>query len=58
MSVPEATFLQVDRGGARGDRGGLSATGAGSDTPDVSPDPESQERMVRINQAWELLRIP
>jgi hypothetical protein len=24
--------------------------------PDVSPDPESQERMVRINQAWELLR--
>jgi curved DNA-binding protein CbpA len=26
--------------------------------PDVSPDPESQERMVRINQAWELLRDP
>ena len=24
--------------------------------PDVSPGPESQERMVRINQAWELLR--
>ena len=26
--------------------------------PDVSPDPESQERMVRINQAWDLLRDP
>jgi curved DNA-binding protein CbpA len=26
--------------------------------PDVSPDPESQDRMVRINQAWELLRDP
>jgi hypothetical protein len=26
--------------------------------PDVSPGPESQERMVRINQAWELLRDP
>jgi curved DNA-binding protein CbpA len=26
--------------------------------PDVSPDPESEERMVRINQAWELLRDP
>ncbi len=26
--------------------------------PDVSPDPESQARMVRINQAWELLRDP
>jgi curved DNA-binding protein CbpA len=26
--------------------------------PDVSPDPESQERMVRINRAWELLRDP
>jgi curved DNA-binding protein CbpA len=26
--------------------------------PDVSPDPESQERMVRINQAWEQLRDP
>jgi curved DNA-binding protein CbpA len=26
--------------------------------PDVSPGPESQERMVRINQAWEMLRDP
>jgi curved DNA-binding protein CbpA len=26
--------------------------------PDVSPDPESVEKMVRINQAWELLRDP
>ena len=26
--------------------------------PDVSPGEESQERMVRINQAWELLRDP
>ena len=26
--------------------------------PDVSPDPASVERMVRINQAWELLRDP
>lgn len=26
--------------------------------PDVSPGPESQERMVRINQAWELLKDP
>lgn len=26
--------------------------------PDVSPDPESQARMVRINQAWEMLRDP
>jgi hypothetical protein len=26
--------------------------------PDVSPDPESQARMVQINQAWELLRDP
>ena len=26
--------------------------------PDVSPGPESVERMVRINQAWELLRDP
>lgn len=24
--------------------------------PDVSPGPESQDRMVRINQAWEMLR--
>jgi len=26
--------------------------------PDVSPDPDSMERMVRINQAWEMLRDP
>lgn len=26
--------------------------------PDVSPGPDAQERMVRINQAWELLRDP
>lgn len=26
--------------------------------PDVSPDPASVERMVRINQAWEMLRDP
>ena len=26
--------------------------------PDLSPDPESQDRMVAINQAWELLRDP
>jgi curved DNA-binding protein CbpA len=26
--------------------------------PDVSPGPESQERMVRINQAWEMLKEP
>jgi curved DNA-binding protein CbpA len=26
--------------------------------PDVSPDPGSVERMVRINQAWEMLRDP
>ncbi len=26
--------------------------------PDVSPGPDSQQRMVRINQAWELLRDP
>jgi curved DNA-binding protein CbpA len=26
--------------------------------PDVAPGPDAQERMVRINQAWELLRDP
>jgi curved DNA-binding protein CbpA len=26
--------------------------------PDVSPGPESEQRMVRINQAWELLKDP
>lgn len=26
--------------------------------PDVAPGPESQSRMVRLNQAWELLRDP
>lgn len=26
--------------------------------PDVAPGPEAQERMVRINQAWELLKDP
>jgi curved DNA-binding protein CbpA len=26
--------------------------------PDVSPDPDSVERMVEINQAWEMLRDP
>jgi curved DNA-binding protein CbpA len=26
--------------------------------PDVSPGPDAQDRMVRINQAWELLRDP
>jgi curved DNA-binding protein CbpA len=26
--------------------------------PDISPGPESQARMVRINQAWDLLRDP
>jgi curved DNA-binding protein CbpA len=26
--------------------------------PDVAPGPESQDRMVRINQAWEMLKAP
>ena len=26
--------------------------------PDVAPGPDAQERMVRINQAWEMLRDP
>lgn len=26
--------------------------------PDVAPGPESQERMVRLNQAWEMLKDP
>ena len=26
--------------------------------PDVAPGPEAQDRMVRINQAWEMLRDP